>query len=179
MKRLAAVLATLLGLFIAPVAAHAASESAVVALHTQDDNSGDDSGSSDDNGDHQHHGDNSAGSYNGSDDVNAADQDDPFVVPPVAINPEVRSGSVRPILGAHPGNLPPRGTGDKDAKSDRPIDLPGVHPQAKTPVQQFVDTATVGLGAIGAGALTLGAAVMVRTIRNRKNGKKFDYFYGD
>jgi hypothetical protein len=66
-----------------------------------------------------------------------------------------------------------------DNMAGEPILVDKVLPTAKTPTDLFVDSAVVGLGAVGAGALALGTMVGVRAIRSRRSGEKTDYFYGD
>jgi hypothetical protein len=63
--------------------------------------------------------------------------------------------------------------------AEEPIMVDQVLPTAKTPTDLFLDSAVVGLGAVGAGALALGTMVGVRAIRSRRSGEKEDYFYGE
>ena len=106
------------------------------------------------------------------------EDDETFVVPPVVIEP---SGK-----GPH-GYVEPAPMAPEEAKSGQlldgapgePIRVDQVLPSVKTPTDVFVDTAVVGLGAVGAGALALGTMVGVRAVRARRSGEKADYFYGE
>jgi hypothetical protein len=106
------------------------------------------------------------------------EEDESFVVPPVVMDP----------MG--PGRIDPEQRNEEvpeeylrndvpDQMADEPIMVDQVLPTAKTPTDLFVDSAVVGLGAVGAGALALGTMVGVRAIRSRRSGEKTDYFYGD
>lgn len=101
-----------------------------------------------------------------------------FVVPPVVIHP----GGNGPHAPGHSGQVLPEPyvpKGLEDVSGDVPIRVDQVLPTAKTPTDLFVDSAVVGLGAVGAGALALGTMVGVRAIRARRSGEKADYFYGE
>lgn len=174
MKRLSALLIAIAALFLAPMASHAAVHTAGTVLHTE--NEGGDGEGNDGSESHQEDG---QENESGSNESSANEKDESFVVPPVAINPQLKRSGIHPIPGSPTQKLTPRVPGEHDKTSGKPIDIGAARPEAKTPVQKFVDTATIGLGAIGAGAFTLGGAVLVRTIRNRRKGEKFDYFYGD
>ena len=63
-----------------------------------------------------------------------------------------------------------------DPQAAPPISMEGVKPSAKTPSQIFMESATVGLTAMGVGAIALGGVAGVRAIRLRKNPLG-DYFY--
>jgi hypothetical protein len=63
-----------------------------------------------------------------------------------------------------------------DPQSAPAISMQGVKTSAKTPSQIFVESATVGLTAMGVGAIALGGIAGVRAIRLRKNPLG-DYFY--
>jgi hypothetical protein len=63
-----------------------------------------------------------------------------------------------------------------DPQAAPPISMEGVNPSAKTPSQIFMESATVGLTAMGVGAIALGGVAGVRAIRLRKNPLG-DYFY--
>jgi hypothetical protein len=54
--------------------------------------------------------------------------------------------------------------------------MQGVKPATKSPSQIFAESATVGLTAMGVGAIALGGVAGVRAIRLRKNPMG-DYFY--
>lgn len=101
-----------------------------------------------------------------------------FVVPPVVIHP----GGKGQHAPGHSGQVIPEPyvpKGLADVSGDVPIRVDQVLPTAKTPTDLFVDSAVVGLGAVGAGALALGTMVGVRAIRARRSGEKADYFYGE
>jgi hypothetical protein len=63
-----------------------------------------------------------------------------------------------------------------DPQSAPEISMNGVKPATKSPSQIFVESATVGLTAMGVGAIALGGVAGVRAIRLRKNPTG-DYFY--
>ena len=56
------------------------------------------------------------------------------------------------------------------------VDVAGIDPTAKTPADIFMESATIGLTAMGVGAIALGGFAGVRAIRLRKNPLG-DYFY--
>lgn len=106
------------------------------------------------------------------------EDDESFVVPPVVMDPK------------GPGRIDPEQRSEEvpeeylrndvpDQMAEEPIMVDQVLPTAKTPTDLFVDSAVVGLGAVGAGALALGTMVGVRAIRSRRSGEKADYFYGE
>lgn len=174
-------LATLFGL---PAAAHAsgvsdtqAPISAIANLHAGDDDGqedGEDGGHSEyeDEGEEDD-------AFNGT----AGDVDDSFVVPPVVGHiednaPGSGKAQIYPEDGEEyvPLGAPQISSGD--AKVGEAIRVDRVVPSTKTPTDLFVDTAVLGLGAIGSGALVLGGVVGARAIKARRSGEKFDYFYG-
>ena len=106
------------------------------------------------------------------------EDDESFVVPPVVIEPR-GNGPHGPDDTAP--TVPEEYMPDQvlDGASDEPIRVDQVLPSVKTPTDVFVDTAVVGLGAVGAGALALGTMVGVRAVRARRSGEKADYFYGE
>jgi hypothetical protein len=63
-----------------------------------------------------------------------------------------------------------------DPQSAPAISMNGVKPATKSPSQIFAESATVGLTAMGVGAIALGGVAGVRAIRLRKNPTG-DYFY--
>jgi hypothetical protein len=60
----------------------------------------------------------------------------------------------------------------------QPIDVKLISASIKSPADRFMDSAYLGIGALGAAALGLGAVAGVRAMRMRRNGKS-DYFYED
>lgn len=106
------------------------------------------------------------------------EDDESFVVPPVVMDPE-GPGRIAPEH-RHEGIPEEYLRNDvPDQMAEEPIMVDQVLPTAKTPTDLFVDSAVVGLGAVGAGALALGTMVGVRAIRSRRSGEKEDYFYGE
>ncbi len=79
-------------------------------------------------------------------------------------------------LGADPGAVTGRTVSKIDPESSPAISMEGVKTSAKTPSQIFMESATVGLTAMGVGAIALGGIAGVRAIRLRKNPLG-DYFY--
>ena len=63
-----------------------------------------------------------------------------------------------------------------DPQSVPAVDVSGINPSAKTPADIFMESATIGLTAMGVGAIALGGVAGVRAIRLRKNPLG-DYFY--
>ena len=189
-SKLMAVIA-LSALFGRPAAAHASVLTATPApigsisnLHAGEDDGGD-------NGeDHQGSRDESENSGG-----QQGDKDDSFVVPPVVVHPPVtgstNSGTGSTGTGTGAGTVPitsddvsetgsyglPAISGG-NPQTGEAIQVDRVIPSSKTPTDLFVDTAVLGLGAIGSGALFLGGVVGVRAIKARRSGEKFDYFYG-
>lgn len=58
----------------------------------------------------------------------------------------------------------------------KPIDVALIRADIKNPSDQFLDSAYLGLGALGVAALGLGAVAGMRAVRSRLSGKS-DYFY--
>ena len=57
-----------------------------------------------------------------------------------------------------------------------PIDVKLISTSAKSPADRFLESAYLGMGALGAAAVGLGSAAAVRAVRIRRSGKS-DYFY--
>lgn len=60
----------------------------------------------------------------------------------------------------------------------RAVDITRVPKHMKTPADEFMDAAYVGLGLLGASAVGLGVTAGVRAVRVRRSGKS-DYIYND
>ncbi len=58
----------------------------------------------------------------------------------------------------------------------KPIDVALIRADIKNPSDQFMDSAYLGLGALGLAAMGLGSVASIRAIRMRRSGKS-DYFY--
>ena len=183
-SKLIAVIA-LAALFGLPAAAHAsgisatqAPISAIANLHTGDDD-GQEDGEDGGHSESEDEGEEDDG-FNGT----TGDVDDSFVVPPVVghiedniagsgkeqIDPTERSEFV-PLDGSPQISL-------SNAQVGEAIRVDRVLPSTKTPTDLFVDSALVGLAAIGSGAMVLGGVVGFRAVKARRSGEKFDYFYG-
>jgi len=173
----------LAALFGLPVAAHAsvltaapAPIGAIANLHTGDDESN--QGSEDDQSDEGDSGSTGTAPTSG-------DKDDSFVVPPMVGTVErtstgVVQGQPASVEGpASIGSVAPTRINPDALPEGQAIQVERVVPSVKTPTDLFVDTAVLGLGAIGSGALVLGGVVGARAIKARRSGEKFDYFYGD
>lgn len=164
----------LVALFGLPVTAQAAQvvtqvtpSTASVSLYTEDD---DDEFEDEDESEYEEDGE----AYE------SEEEDESFVVPPVVIDPNNRNSYEQPEEFGE--DLPAEAyqmNSETGALPGKPIQVDQVKPTVKTPTDLFVDSAVVGLGAVGAGALALGTMVGVRTIRARRNGEKDDYFYGE
>ena len=87
---------------------------------------------------------------------------------------------IAPLGGPGSNGGPGAGPGAQVSKIDPqaapPISMQGVQTSPKTPSDIFVESATVGLTAMGVGAIALGGVAGVRAIRLRKNPLG-DYFY--
>lgn len=68
--------------------------------------------------------------------------------------------------------------GGVNPKQARAIDISQVKAGMRSPADQFMDGAYIGMGMLGLAALGLGVTAGVRSIRLRRAGKS-DYFYGD
>jgi hypothetical protein len=107
----------------------------------------------------------------------------PATIDPVTGLP-VTSSSIDPVtseefvvVGA--GETPTENNlGGVNPKQARAIDIKQVKAGMRTPADQFMDTAYLGMGMLGIAALGLGVTAGVRSIRLRRAGKS-DYFYGD
>ena len=83
-----------------------------------------------------------------------------------------------------PSMVPPAGINGQSSKHAQQIDprkvpavdVAGIQPSPKTPADIFMESATIGLTAMGVGAIALGGFAGVRAIRLRKNPLG-DYFY--
>lgn len=175
----------LVALFGLPATAQASTPtfatSATVSLHSEDHDDEFEDEDEDEGEDEGEDEDEFGGGFEDGDDESfgGVDEDDEtFVVPPVVIEPR-HEGPHGPDDSAPmvpeeymPGPL-------VDSAPGEPIRVDQVLPSVKTPTDVFVDTAVVGLGAVGAGALALGTMVGVRAVRARRSGEKADYFYGE
>jgi len=79
-----------------------------------------------------------------------------------------------PVANGGPGAAPK--VSKIDPQSAPAISMQGVKPATKTPSDIFMESATVGLTAMGVGAIALGGVAGVRAIRLRRNPTD-DYFY--
>ena len=91
--------------------------------------------------------------------------------------------SVSPISGIANDALavgqPPVSAGRSlNPEAAPPVAIEQVRGPQRTPADVFMESATVGLLAVGAGAVALGGVAGVRAIKLRRNPKG-DYFYGD
>lgn len=68
--------------------------------------------------------------------------------------------------------------GGVNPEEARAVDIRRVTPGMRTPADQFMDAAYIGMGMLGVAALGLGGTAAVRAVRLRRSGKS-DYFYGD
>jgi hypothetical protein len=68
--------------------------------------------------------------------------------------------------------------GNVNPHQDEPVAIERVSATGRTPADEFLDTAYVGMAMLGAAALGLGTTAAVRTIRLRRSGKS-DYFYDE
>ena len=68
--------------------------------------------------------------------------------------------------------------GGVNPEEARAVDIRRVPDGMRTPADQFMDTAYIGMGMLGLAALGLGGTAVVRAIRLRKSGKS-DYIYSD
>lgn len=138
------------------------------------------------------------------DDENESDDDEGFTLP----GPVPTPGVIAPVPGQLPNPSDPTGASVNSSNysvnplgASGPQGLPagqppipearGLNPEAappvaiqqvrgpqRTPADVFMESATFGLLAVGAGAIALGGVAGVRAIKLRRNPKG-DYFYGD
>lgn len=91
--------------------------------------------------------------------------------------------SISPVAGA-PGQpnaigaQPPANTRNLNPEAAPPVQIQQVRGPQRTPADVFMESATFGLIAVGAGAIALGGVAGARAINLRRNPKG-DYFYGD
>lgn len=166
----------LVALFGLPVTAQAATSfapaSTGVSIHTEDDEFEDEGEDGE-----EYEGEDSS-SFADEEEAIADEDDESFVVPPAVIHPHGPGhNDDDPMDQIMPESYSSGPITDKSG--GQPIRVDQVLATAKTPTDLFVDTAVVGLGAVGAGALALGTMVGVRAVRARRNGEKADYFYGE
>ena len=110
----------------------------------------------------------------GSDDGSTT-QDDSNTVDGAAVDPASTGDFV--VMG--PGDAPVTDKlGGVNPEEARAIDIKKVMVTHKSPADEFVDAAYVGLGLLGASAVGLGATAGIRAIRLRRSGKT-DYLYGE
>lgn len=91
--------------------------------------------------------------------------------------------SISPVAGAagQPNALgaqPPATTRNLNPEAAPPVQIQQVRGPQRTPADVFMESATFGLIAVGAGAIALGGVAGARAIKLRRNPKG-DYFYGD
>ena len=188
-----------LTVFGAPMAASAApvhTDFPNVSFHTEDGEDGSDDSFDDgdsDKDDHhksippvfvvpgeKHHRDHKAGTTpsttpdDGSDDGSTT-LDDSNTVDGATVDPAAASDFV--VMG--PGDAPVTDQlGGVNPEEARAIDIKKVMVTHKSPADEFVDAAYIGLGLLGASAVGLGATAGIRAIRLRRSGKT-DYLYGE
>ena len=102
---------------------------------------------------------------------------------PTGASVTVSNYSVSPISGIANDALavgqPPVSAGRSlNPEAAPPVAIEQVRGPQRTPADVFMESATVGLLAVGAGAVALGGVAGVRAIKLRRNPKG-DYFYGD
>ena len=68
--------------------------------------------------------------------------------------------------------------GGVNPEEARAVDIKRVMASHKSPADEFIDAAYIGLGLTGVAAVGLGATAGIRAIRLRRSGKS-DYVYGD
>lgn len=66
--------------------------------------------------------------------------------------------------------------GNADPAGNVPVDPATIHSHRNSPAETFFNTATIGLGVMGAGAAALGAVAIRRTVKLRKDPKS-DFLY--
>ena len=81
---------------------------------------------------------------------------DSIALPPVVIKPSTSNQNMAP--------------------ANVPVELGTVQPAKKTPADVFVESATVGVGAMAVGAVALGAVAVTRGARARRE-KNAEYLY--
>lgn len=94
---------------------------------------------------------------------------DALELPPLLVKPKVDGGFQVQSETADLTEQPELG---------QTIDLENMSRRHESPAAEFFEKAQVGLVAMGAGAIALGAVATTRAVRARKN-KSEDYFYGE
>lgn len=72
--------------------------------------------------------------------------------------------------------IKPKNSNQKMAPANLPVELGSLQPAKKTPADVFVESATVGVGAMAVGAAALGAVAITRGARARRE-KNAEYLY--
>lgn len=188
------VVLTLIGAPLAASAAPAPSPKSIsgISIHTEDEDEDEDEDDEDEDDDHH-------GSIPpvfvvpGHKKPHPERKPKPVTTPPVnaetaKIDPTtglpVTPSSIDPItgeefvvVGAGQG-AEANSLGGVNPKQARAIDIKKVRAGMRSPADQFMDTAYIGMGMLGVAALGLGVTAGIRSIRLRRAGKS-DYFYGD
>ncbi len=112
----------------------------------------------------------------------------PEATTPTEIDPAtgqpLQTSSIDPVTGEEfmvvgaGGDAAADSLGGVNPEEARAVDIRRVPTGMRTPADQFMDAAYIGLGMLGVAALGLGGTAAVRAIRLRRSGKA-DYFYGD
>jgi hypothetical protein len=176
-----AVALSILATFAVPVAAQAAPApdltSKVILTEHGDDNEFDSEDGEDSEDSDYEDSEDGEDSFGGTVDDNDGDRDVPM--PSIVIDP---NGLGHPhggpedqydITRVNPGDGP---LGTVNPRGGAPIRVDKEQPNRKTPADIFAEGSIIGLGALGAGAIALGAVAGVRSFRLRKS-EKADYFY--
>ena len=157
---------------------HGAIPPVVIRPHQDGDNEGDDNGGDDDN----------AGPIGGGVIPGPISSPGATPAPGSTSGPNASGASlsnrgnsyvVAPLnSGQNPPGSTPIGSDVQgiDPQAAPPVEVAGLRTTAKTPADLFMESATLGLAAMGIGALAIGGVAGVRAIRLRKDPND-DYFY--
>jgi len=90
--------------------------------------------------------------------------------------PEQVSRQSKDSIALPPVVIKPNNSNQKMAPANLPVELGSLQPAKKTPADVFVESATVGVGAMALGAAALGAVAITRGARARRE-KNAEYLY--
>ena len=96
-------------------------------------------------------------------------------LPPLAVKEGAKTGAASTNLGTNPTSTLVD-AGKADPAANLPVDPKSITPHQATPADTFFQSASVGLGVMGAGVVALGAIAIRRSAKLRKDPKA-DFLY--
>jgi len=97
-------------------------------------------------------------------------------LPPLAVKNAPKPGSQPGQAPLNPKPQTLKDAGKADPGGNVPVDPRSIHSHQGTPADLFFNSATIGLGAMGAGVVALGVVAIRRSIKLRKDPKS-DFLY--